>query len=171
MQKKYKSLMVSLSNPCDFKTLKKPGFTLVELMVVVAIIALLALVAVPKYWRFHAKAKRAEVYLNLSALHTAEKLYWAEHGKYSDVIIGDGGIDWRPDGQTNYTYGFAGSAGTNHLIGKLGTDASALGNLSQASEQGFVAVATADIDGDGKPDVITINENREIKIVQDDLSD
>lgn len=161
----------SLSNPCDFKKQKTLGFTLVELMVVVAIIALLALVAAPKYWRFHAKAKRAEVYLNLSALHTAEKLYWAEHGKYSDVIIGEGGIDWRPDGQTNYTYGFAGAAGTNHILGKLGVDTSALGDLSNANEQGFTAVAIADIDGDGKPDVITINEHREIKIVQDDLSD
>lgn len=149
----------------------KSGFTLVELMVVVAIIALLALVAVPKYWRFHAKAKRAEVYLNLGALHTAEKLYWAEHGKYSDIIIGEGGIDWRPDGQTNYTYGFGGAAGVNHIIGKLGSDTSMLGGLSHAGENGFVAVAIADIDGDQKTDVITINENREIKIVHDDLND
>ena len=150
---------------------KKSGFTLVELMVVVAIIALLALVAVPKYWRFHAKAKRAEVYLNLGALHTAQKMYWAEHGKYSDVLIGEDSLDWRPDGQTNYTYGFAGSAGTNHIIGKLGADTSALAAHSVAGDQNFVVVAVADIDGDGKSDVITINENREIKIVQDDLSD
>lgn len=150
---------------------KKPGFTLIELMVVVAIISLLAMVAVPKYWRFHAKAKRAEVYLNLGALHTAEKLYWAEHGHYSDTIIGEGGIDWRPDGQTNYSYGFAGSPGINHIVGKLGGDTSAFAGLAHAGEHGFVAVAIGDIDGDQKPDVITINENRDIKIVQDDLQD
>lgn len=149
----------------------RAGFTLVELMVVVAIIALLALVAMPKYWRFYAKAKRAEVYLNLSALHTAEKLYWAEHGRYSDKITGDGGIDWRSDGQTNYTYGFAGAAGINHVVGKLSADANGLGGITHAGDHTFTAAAVADIDGDGKPDIITINENREIKILQDDLSD
>ena len=149
---------------------KKLGFTLVELMVVVAIIALLSFVALPKYWRFHAKAKRAEVYLNLSALHTAEKLYWAEHSKYSNKILGPDGIGWQPEGQANYTYGFAGAPNINYVLGKLGQDLGALSN-SQASEHSFTAVAVGDIDGDGKPDVITINENREIKIIQDDLND
>lgn len=149
----------------------RSGFTLVELMVVVAIIALLALIALPKYWRFHAKAKRAEVYLNLGALHTAEKLYWAENGRYSDKILGDGGIGWSPDGQPNYTYGFGGGANVNHIVGKLGQNSGLLNGLTRADENGFIAAAIADIDGDGKPDVITINENREIKIVQDDLSD
>lgn len=149
---------------------KKAGFTLVELMVVVAIIALLSLIALPKYWRFHARAKRAEVYLNLSALHTAEKLYWAEHSKYSDKILGPDGIGWQPDGQSNYTYGFAGAPNINHVLGKLGKDTGAL-SQAFANNHGFVAVAIGDIDGDGKPDVITINENREIKIVQDDLND
>jgi len=149
---------------------QKKGFTLVELMVVVAIIALLSLIALPKYWRFHAKAKRAEVYLNLSSLHTAEKLYWAEHNKYSDKILGQDGIGWQPEGSANYTYGFAGSPNVNYVAGKLGKDIQALGQAN-AGVQGFTAVAVADIDGDGKPDVITINENREIKIIQDDLND
>lgn len=150
--------------------LKKSGFTLVELMVVVAIIALLSLIALPKYWRFHAKAKRAEVYLNLSALHTAEKLYWAEHSKYSDKIAGPDSIGWQPDGQSNYTYGFSGTPNINYVLGKLGKDTGAL-SQSFANNTGFIAVAVGDIDGDGKLDVITINENREIKIIQDDLSD
>jgi len=147
------------------------GFTLVELMVVVAIIALLALIALPKYWRSHARARRAEAYLNLGALHTAEKLYWVEHGRYTDQIMGEGGLGWSPDGQTNYTYGFGGAAGVNHVVGKLGQNSGALNGVTRADGGGFVAAAVADIDGDGKPDIITINENREIKIVQDDLAD
>ena len=150
---------------------KKLGFTLVELMVVVAIIALLALIAMPKYWHFHARAKRAEVYLNLSALHTAEKIYWAENGRYSDKLLGADSIGWQPDGEPNYTYGFAGAANVNYILGKLGKETAVLGNHGQANANGFTAVAIADIDGDGKLDVITINENHEIKIERDDLSD
>lgn len=150
--------------------MKQSGFTLVELMVVVAIIALLALIALPRYWQFHAKAKRAEAYLNLSALHTAEKLYWAEHGHYTDRVSGSGGLGWSPDGQTNYAYGFGGSAQVNYIPGKLAQNTALLSGAAHADAQGFVAAAIADIDGDGKYDVITINENREIKILEDDLS-
>ena len=148
----------------------KLGFTLVELMVVVAIIALLSLIALPKYWHYHAKAKRAEVYLNLSSLHTAQKLYWSEHNCYTDKLSGADGLGWQPDGQTNYSYGFAGTPGLNHVIGKMGKDISPLAGAS-ANENSFTIVACADIDGDGKSDVITINENRQIKILQDDLSE
>ncbi len=147
------------------------GFTLIELMVVISMIAILTLIALPRYWRFHAKAKRAEVYLNLSSLHTAEKLFWAEHGAYTDKLTGPDSLDWRPDGVTNYTYGFAGTENLNYLIGKLPQDQALLSKYARADGQGFTAVAIADIDGDGKFDVITIDEGRNFKIIQDDLQD
>lgn len=150
---------------------KKYGFTLIELMVVVAIIALLSLIAIPRYWRFQAEAKRAEVYLNLGSLHTAEKLYWSEHGTYSDKLLGEDGIGWMVDGEPNYTYGFAGSANVNYVQGKLGQDVGELAKHAQAGKNNFTAVAIADIDGDGKLDVMTIDENKKIKIIQNDLAD
>lgn len=148
---------------------KKSGFTLIELMVVVAIIALLSLVALPKYWGFQAKAKRAEAYLNLSALHTAEKLYWAEHGAYTNKLLGSDSLDWQPEGQANYSYGFGGTAHTNYVPGKSGVDVAELNKYTHADDRGFTVAAIADIDGDGKFDILTIDQNREIKIVQDDL--
>jgi type IV pilus assembly protein PilA len=50
------------------------GFTLVELMVVVAIIGLLSAVAVPNFKKYQAKAKISEAKLQLSALYTAQRL-------------------------------------------------------------------------------------------------
>lgn len=146
--------------------MKRTGFSLIELMVVVAIIAFLAMIAVPNFNRFLAKAKRAEAYMNLSSIYAAEKAYHAEHGKYSDILSGEGGIGWKPEGKTYYTYGFAGTDGRNHFVGKLG--ASQLQG-SRADKNGFVAVAAADIDGDGDVDVITVDENNNIAIVHDDL--
>lgn len=159
--------------------MKVKGFTLIELMVVVAIIAFLAMVSVPSFMRFLSKAKRAEAYMNLHAIYAAEQAYKAEHGTYSSVLAGNGGIGWKPEGykgggeQENfyYTYGFAsGGEGSSYFTGKLQTSSSAL-SPATADKDHFVAVAAGDIDGDGMPDVLTINERNEIKIVTDDLAD
>jgi prepilin-type N-terminal cleavage/methylation domain-containing protein len=147
----------------------KKGFTLIELMIVVAIIAALALIAVPKFMTYLHKSKRAEVYINLGALHTAEKAYYAEHNKYSNVLAGEGGIGWSSEGQIKYSYGFAGQEGVNYFKGSLEAPIDLLGRYSKIEDNSFVIAAIADIDGDGTPDVITINDKREIKIVQDDL--
>jgi prepilin-type N-terminal cleavage/methylation domain-containing protein len=148
--------------------MKRSGFSLIELMVVVAIIAFLAMIAVPNFNRFLAKAKRAEAYMNLSSIYAAEKAYYAEHGKYSDVLNGEGGIGWKPEGKTYYTYGFAGADGRNHFVGKLGASGAQLQG-SRADKNGFVVVAAGDIDGDGDADIITVDENNNVVIVHDDL--
>lgn len=155
---------------------RKKGFTLIELMIVVAIIAFLSIIAVPSFLRYLAKAKRVEAYMNLSSIYTAQKAYFAEHGKYSTQLSGPGGIGWQPEGYKgggkqetfNYTYGFPGNEGQNYFTGKLETPAS---NLSRgyADDKGFLAVATGDIDGDGKPDILTVDQNNNITIVEDDL--
>ncbi len=147
--------------------MKSLGFTLIELMIVVAIIAFLAVVAIPNFLGYVSKAKRSEVYLNLGSIYMAEKAYWAEHGTYSNILTSEG-IGWKPEGQTNYTYGFPGTEGINYVSGKLGGQASDL-SLANAGKDTFIVAAVADIDGDGQPDVITINEKREINILQDDL--
>ncbi len=156
---------------------KKSGFSLIELMIVVAIIAFLAMIAVPSYTKYLAKAKRAEAYMQLSSLYAAQKAYWAEHGKYSTQLSGVGGIGWQPEGYAGggagekfyYTYGFGGSEGQNHFTGKLGTSSSHLGS-GYANEKGFLAIAVADIDGDGEPDVLSVDQNNNITVVQDDLA-
>jgi len=151
--------------------MKAKGFSLIELMIVVAIIALLAMVSVPTFKRFLHKCKRSEAYVNLHAIYAAEKAYWAEHGKYSDALMGENSIGWKPEGAIYYTYGFSsGTEGKNYVTGSLQTPASALTG-SKATDNQFTVVAAGDIDGDGKPDVLSIDQNNLIKIVKDDLAD
>ena len=158
--------------------MKDNGFTLIELMIVVAIIAFLAMISVPSFTHFLAKAKRAEAYMNLSSLYTAQKAYWAEHGRYSTILSGEGGIGWKPEGYKGgggnekfyYTYGFAeGAEGKNYFTGKLGTSHANL-SMAHAGEHGFLIVAAGDIDGDGKPDILTVDHDNNIIIVTDDLA-
>lgn len=148
--------------------MKHGGFSLIELMVVVAIIAFLAMIAVPNFNRFLAKAKRAEAYMNLSSLYAAEKAYYAEHGTYSDILSGEGGIGWKPEGKIYYTYGFAGAEGKNYIVGTLGASGSSLQG-SRADNKQFTIVAAGDIDGDGDVDILTVDENNNIVLVHDDL--
>ncbi len=143
--------------------MKRSGFSLIEVMIVIAIIAFFAVLALPNFMTFLAKAKRTEAYIHLRALYMLEKAYFADHGKYTNRIQGTDSLNWRPEGSVNYTYGFPGSA----IVGALGAPGSAL--QGSADAQGFTVCAVADIDNDGDVDVLTINEKGEIKIVKDDL--
>jgi len=158
--------------------MKGKGFTLVELMIVIAIIGILAMIAIPSSIKFLAKAKRAEAYMNLSSIYAAQKSYWAEHGKYSPILSGEGGIGWKPEGYKGggsqerfyYTYGFTGSEGINCFTGKLNTSSSYLSE-AKAGDNNFIAIAAGDIDGDGKPDILAVDEYNNIRVIQDDLAD
>ncbi len=52
------------------------GFTLIELMIVVAIIGILAAVAVPSFIRYIHKAKTAEAYQQLEKIYNAARIYY-----------------------------------------------------------------------------------------------
>ena len=64
-------------------TLNSKGFSLVELMIVVAIIGLLAAVGVPQYQKFQARARQGEAKSSLSALYAAEQSFYGEWNQYS----------------------------------------------------------------------------------------
>ncbi len=82
------------------------GFTLVELMVVVAIIGLLSAVAIPNFQKYQARSKTAEAKLQLSAMYTAEQSFYADYNIYGTCLRYMG---YDPSEETSsryYTVGF-----------------------------------------------------------------
>ncbi len=62
--------------------LTQGGFTLIELMIVVAVVAILAAAAVFGYSRYTRRARTSEVYAMIAAIKSAEESYRAETGQY-----------------------------------------------------------------------------------------
>ena len=70
-----------------FKQLKgQKGFTLIELMIVVAIIGILAAIAIPNFLQYQMKSRQSEAKTNLQAIKTSEVSFQAERGCYVGVV-------------------------------------------------------------------------------------
>lgn len=103
------------------------GFTLLELMVVVAIIGILAAVALPSYQGYVEQARQATLRSAVQSMAVRQSLYRAEEGTYSSEgwSPGDGPTEtgWAPsDGADAFTYRI--NAGTDGYAVKVTDPAS-----------------------------------------------
>lgn len=76
-------------------TKNNKGFSIIELMVVIAIIGVLATIAVPNFQKFQAKAKQTNAKVELTGIYTAEQAFFTEFGTYHTDLASIGYI---PDG-------------------------------------------------------------------------
>jgi general secretion pathway protein G len=68
------------------KKMTKAGFTLVELLVVLAIIALLLTVAMPRYFKGVDQAKESTLKHDLSTIRETIDKFYADQGRYPDSL-------------------------------------------------------------------------------------
>lgn len=173
------------------------GFSLIELMIVVAIIGILATIAVPNFQKFQAKAKQTEAKNALGGMFTAEKTFFAEWSQY---VADFRALGYCPEGKLQYRQGFtaAGNAGPANwpanqagltvsftsaqfnTIGNTTTgctytespNAGGMGTLAAGSTTAaaaFQAEANGDIDSDTTIDVWTIDEAKTLTNVTSDI--
>jgi len=94
-----------------FYTKKIRGFTLVELLIVVAIIGVLSTIGVPTFRRMIQKSRKSEAKVNLGAIFTAQSAFQAEYSSYGNNL---GRMGFEIDGAAatlTYVIGFPAAQG------------------------------------------------------------
>jgi len=155
------------------KLRSKRGFTLIELMIVVAIIGILAAIAIPNFLRFQAKSKQSEAKTNLGGIFTAQTAYFGEKNMYGTF----GHIAWSPIGKSQlYTY-YSGSNGTDGTTGTSDVAAPTAGATAWAgtvtpgmTANTFTAGAIGNIDSDATLDIWSVNDVKDLQNISDDVS-
>src|SRR3989337_3464022 len=82
---------------------REKGFTLIELMIVVAILGILAAIAIPNFMRFQAKSKQSEAKTNLGAIGTTAEAWRTEADTYVATVAE---LGWAPQGDTSFGYSY-----------------------------------------------------------------
>lgn len=78
-----------MKNLQTMKQSVQKGFTLIELMIVVAIIGILAAIAIPAYQDYTIKSRVAEGASLTGSFKTAIELYWSETGSFAGIVDDD----------------------------------------------------------------------------------
>ena len=141
---------------------KYRGFTLIELMIVVAIIAILAAIAIPNFLSFISKARISEVKSNLEAIASAELSYFGEKDRYSNSFVE---IRWVPVGVAYYTY----SVGTDYLGKDNNVNPKPAIATPAANDNSFTAYGWGNIDSDSTVDIWHIDHLKNMANDVDDI--
>jgi type IV pilus assembly protein PilE len=131
------------------------GFTLIEIMIVVAIIGILVGLAVPKFTKATVKAKQTEAKLLLNQIYVMEQTYREEFDTY-----------WIPPD------GIAASANSPDAFAGLGIEIMAQARYTYtitSSGNGFIAQAVAtNLDNDESEDRWQIDQNGKLLAMVND---
>jgi len=149
----------------------KQGFTLIELMIVVAIIGILAAIAIPNFMTYQAKARQSEAKVGLGGIFTTAVSYFAENNTYS--VSSAAQLGYSPAGSPKYSFYYGGGgAGSTINAGATLTQCASTWQAStiSATATNFTAGAQGNIDGDPECDEWTMDDSRHLVNTYNDVA-
>ena len=142
----------------------KKAFTLIELMIVVAIIGILAAIAIPDFLRFQAKAKQSEAKSNLGAIFVCQVAYFGEENTYGNTFDL---INWSPEGDRLYSYELTNQTTVNNK-GQTGCQNPA--GPTGVTGIDFTASAAGNVDNDVICDEWSIDDSKNLDNLTNDVT-
>ena len=140
---------------------RQHGFTLIELMIVVAIIGLLGAIAIPSFTSYQNRARRSESFTNLGSLAKAQKAYYAEFGLYIGVKmypVEDSGVAFGPTMRDSQSllgaFSTVGWYPEGDVFYDYDTETGGFSTCPNSCTSCFTSTAYGDVDGDGKVSMI-----------------
>ena len=147
-------------------TRRLEGLTLVELLIVVALIGVLAAIAIPSFLSYQARSRRSEAFVNLVSVARSEKGFQATRGVFHDSGLpypagapslqkkpwdaasenAFAELGWQPEGQVYYSYH---TNTSNNCSCSLCFTASAYGDVDGDGDISAVMYVEPQRDGDG----------------------
>jgi prepilin-type N-terminal cleavage/methylation domain-containing protein len=122
------------------------GFTLVDVMISLTVIAILASLASQEFDRMIARTRRTEAVVGLHAVWTAQTAFRANEGRYAKTFDDLGGLPVQ---------------GAQRLSAATAKARRYTFHISQPwGPQSFYCVAAGQLDPDPWPDILTIEEGR-----------
>jgi type IV pilus assembly protein PilE len=124
-----------MRNPLLCRDRSSPGFSLIEMMIAVAIVAAVAVVAYPSYQSSVRKSRRAEAIAALTTVQLAQERWRANHPGYTSSLTGA----WSSEGlglQATTSAGYYGLSVSLDGSGETGYDvvATATAGTSQSND-------------------------------------
>ena len=122
------------------------GFSLIELVIVIAIIGIISSVAVPNFQSYMMKSRRAEAYTSLTDIYRKQMAFYLENKRYGTTFD-----------EIRFTIGGGTVVDTNTIRGDDYTFTLETFDVAGVTSAYYQAVATADLDpGDPLLDIIMV---------------